>query len=471
MNMQKTLRHVRLVFMASLAMIIVASSAVIGGGGISGSGSIQRFHSIVLNDVEYFTEKARIFINGIAALESDLVIGQVVEIDGRLVGERANADVVRYRSDIIGPIEQILMEPGESGVARLVVLGQSVKTSIRTNVVNIDLNGLGVGDIIELSGLLGADEVLEASFLRKVARENFHLVGIIDSIGLTSFTINQLVIDINSANLIGFTPSPKLGQRVEVIAGTGSLSATSVLTANSVKLLLPRRLKSGQNVEIEGLVNKVIDEQAFILGDRLVLTHDGTVLQNETPEKRRVGNKLEVEGIADSNGTIVANLLIAKHFKSVKVEGRAELVDLDARTITIAGLIFTVDSSTDFRLSKSSKYALNSLDGVQVGDYMKITGFADGSFVVASRVISKEARKRTRLKAPVSDIDRIAGSLWMRGIEIQVDQTATSYLIDGQKVDQSTFFDAVQVGDFVQAVWRHYTTTSSPPHKLKLKRD
>ena len=52
MNPLSRLNWLKLAFALTFTAILLASSLVTCGGGISGSGSIQRFHNIVLNDIK-----------------------------------------------------------------------------------------------------------------------------------------------------------------------------------------------------------------------------------------------------------------------------------------------------------------------------------------------------------------------------------------------------------------------------------
>ena len=464
------LTWVKWAIVLSLVVIVGVSNSVTGGGGISGSGAAQRFRSIVLNDVEYFTQQAQIIVNGVGALLSDLKIGQVLDIKAHVDGEKSIADLVSYRSDIIGPIEDIQVDPDREGVANLLVLGQPVLTSIRTNFEGSNVEDLEVGDVIELSGRLNADRVLRASFSRTVMVDQFRLVGIIDSTGWNNFSINQLDVDTSQASIIGFDELPAVGQRVEVIADAGTLSPPNVLSASSVEYLPRAPLAAGEGVEFEDLVHQIIDPRTFVLGESVVSTDDDTDFKEGTPLVRTPGARLEVEGTVDAQGMILADSLIAKPFQAVLAEGIVEAVapwGLD-KSVTIAGLSFMVDTTTDFGRSGKPEYNITSLEEVQVGNYLKVRGFADGRSVVASRIDRLKPRERLRLTAPLSEVDTAIQTLSMRGVTIKLDADYTEYSIDGADKTQTEFLQAINTGDFLEASWRDFTSTSEPVDKLQL---
>ena len=477
----------------SLAAIVVISGVVIGGGGISGSGrgSMQRERSVVLNDFEFFTEEAQIFVNGVGAVQGDLKPGQVLEIIGDF--DTGIAEVVSYRSDIIGPIDKILVDLGQQGVANLQVLGQQVNISIRTNVADTALEDLTVGTMVELSGLWNVNDVLEASFARKVEGSQYRLIGFIDFITPEGFSINDLDVDTSQAAMIGFNPLPVAGQRVEVIRDitlslppilpTVNEAITDVtngvfpslslepqaLVASSVEYRPPTPLQVGQVIEIEDLVSEVINAETFSLGGWLVRTNENTRLRSETPPLRTVGSKIEVEGIVDVNGTIVAESIIAKHFNAVRAEGLVTAVNTDPieRTVTILGLPFKVDTSTDFSLYGYNR--ITSLEEIQVGDYMRVDGFADGQFVVASRILQEELDEDARLVAPVSEIDVATASLSLCGVPIVTDSAVTKFSINDVIVDEAEFFEALEIGVFVKARWDNFSAISEPPDELEIE--
>jgi hypothetical protein len=468
------LTWVKWAIVLSLVVIVGVSNSVIGGGGISGSGAAQRFRSIVLNDVEYFTDHALILVNGIGALVSDLRIGQVMDIKGHLTAKKSIADLVSYRSDIIGPIEDIQVDPDREGVTSLLVLGQPVLTSVRTNFDGTDVAELKVGDVIELSGRLSADGVLKASFSRAVITDQFRLVGIISSAATNQFSINQLNVDTSNATIIGFDPLPTAGQRVEVIADADALSPLNVLSASSVEYLPRIPFSARQSVEFEDLVHKVIDAQTFVLGESIVRTDGNTTFRDGTPLDRTPGTRLEVEGTVDANGMILADVLIAKPFRTVLAIGIVEAVEpygMD-KSVTIAGLSFTIDTSTDFGRSNKPEYNVTSLEDVHPGHYLKVRGFADGEFVVATRIDRLKPRERTRLTAPLtaplSAVNTAMKSLTMRGVTIKLDADRTKFSIDGKRKTQAEFLLAINTGDFLEATWRQFTSISEPVDELEL---
>ena len=459
------------------------------GGGISGSGSnpngpepppgmsgcgrgvLQRFHSIILNDVELSMGTAEVIVNGVGAIESDLLIGQMLEVSGEF--DTGIAHVVSYKSDIVGPIDQIFVDPVLEGSASFQVLGQQAKTSIRTNFFNTKIEDLAIGMVVELSGLRNTDDVLDVSFARTTTGDQFRLIGFIDSTSPNGFTINQLDVDTSEASIIGFISAPTIGQRVEVIAEAVPSLPTGALVASSVEFMPEMSLIEDQTVEIEDLVTQIIDAQSFVLGNRLVRTDDQTVFRGQTPLFRTLNTRLEVEGIVGPDGMITAHSLIAKPIQAVEVLGPVSSVDTDPddMTVTILGLSFKVDTSTRFDSPSNLDMEVNSLEDIQIGDYMRVAGFADDEFVVASQIIPGDSAEIARLTAPASEIDSVLATFSMRGVPVLADPFITHFSVNDVQVDKVAFFESLGVGDFVQAQWHWFTSMAEPPDELAITRN
>ena len=163
---------------------------------------------MIVNGVHYATTDATILVNGVAATEGDLAIGQVVRIEGTVDagGTTGTARSVSFDDDVAGPIESIDLASG-----RLVVLGQSVQTGAATSfddsIVPRSLEGLAVGDRIEVSGLVAADGVINATRIeRSTAAGELDVRGTVSGLDsdATRFDINQLEVDYSAAQLEDF---------------------------------------------------------------------------------------------------------------------------------------------------------------------------------------------------------------------------------------------------------------------------
>ncbi|RPJ11515.1 MAG: hypothetical protein EHM37_10945, partial [Deltaproteobacteria bacterium] len=151
------------------------------GGGIGGSGitvsavsvgSVASFGSIIVNDVEFDTTNAEVVVEGEvrgtgdAAVTSLLSRGMVVRVEGRLDGERTGtAARVVFNDNVEGPVESITTL--DTLVTELVVMGQTVRVDDRTVFQNAPLGAIGVGNVLEVSGLVDEAGTIFASYVNK----------------------------------------------------------------------------------------------------------------------------------------------------------------------------------------------------------------------------------------------------------------------------------------------------------------
>ena len=126
----------------------------IGGTGIVAIGPVQRFGSIFVNGGEYeLPAHTRYRVDGQAATEQSLHLGDTVTVHAVTQGGRLDALDVRVDHAVIGRVSQI-----EPSAARLVVLGQTIHLSpttlLRTEADQpLPLHRLSVGDVVRISAL------------------------------------------------------------------------------------------------------------------------------------------------------------------------------------------------------------------------------------------------------------------------------------------------------------------------------
>lgn len=126
----------------------------IGGTGIVAIGPVQRFGSIFVNGGEYaLPPQTRYRVDGQAASEQSLHLGDMVSVHAVDQGGRLDALEVRVDHAVIGRVSQI-----NPSAARLVVLGQTIAllpaTLLRTEDDQpIPLSRLAVGDVVRISAL------------------------------------------------------------------------------------------------------------------------------------------------------------------------------------------------------------------------------------------------------------------------------------------------------------------------------
>lgn len=162
-----------------LAALVLAAAGCGGGVGTGGTGTyaagpITGFGSVIVNGVRFDDSTATVLDDsGATRPRADLRLGMTVEVDAGAVstgasGAAAQARVIRFGSEIVGPVQSV-----DPAAGTLVVLGQTVRVGVAT-VFDDRLGGRGLaalapGSIVEV---YGSDDVaaggLEATRIEPV---------------------------------------------------------------------------------------------------------------------------------------------------------------------------------------------------------------------------------------------------------------------------------------------------------------
>jgi hypothetical protein len=163
----------------------------IGGTGVIGT--IQRFGSIIVNDLRIsYPQDVSVSLDGEPAKVSDLKIGQVV----RVVADRRAAGLstrkIEVASEVVGRIDGV-------SLGRFNVLGQTVSLA--------GLSGADsqwrIGDHVAVSGLRRLDGTIMASFIEKRPGEATRVAGPVVEAPDGSVTLGRLRLSGVDRDLIG----------------------------------------------------------------------------------------------------------------------------------------------------------------------------------------------------------------------------------------------------------------------------
>lgn len=124
----------------------------IGGTGVIGT--IQRFGSIIVNDLRIaYPRKATVYIDGQIVKIADLKIGHVVRVEASGRKGRLSTARIDVASEVVGPVEHV-------SSTMLRVMGQSVLTVG----VHDEMNW-NIGERVAVSGLRRPDGIIVASLI------------------------------------------------------------------------------------------------------------------------------------------------------------------------------------------------------------------------------------------------------------------------------------------------------------------
>jgi hypothetical protein len=444
------------------------------GGGIGGSGitvsavsvgSVASFGSIIVNDVEFDTTNAEVVVEnevrgtGDAAVTSLLSRGMMVRVEGRLDGERTGtAARVVFNDNVEGPVESITAL--DALVTELVVMGQTVRVDDRTVFQSATLGAIGVGNVLEVSGLVDQAGTIFATYVNKksdslTASAPVELKGIVQDLNTITrrFTINSLTIDYTTATVSGFSGADPLQGKLAEIKGRlidpDTLVATSVVFENELGR------DDIDTAEIEGFVTQFTSISRFAVGTVVIATDGATVFNDVVAEDLGVGTRLKIRGSLNSRIVLADEVALAD---KVKLESDVDLVDPLGGSLSLVGLYVVGENSTNpivIATDASTKFTgVTGLNEIERGDHVKVFGrTTEIGDVIATKLLIKPGSGTVVLKGPVESKDQPHRLLWVLGVEINTSSILEGSFFgkDGRPVSSDEFFSSLQAGDTVNA--------------------
>jgi hypothetical protein len=363
-----------------------------------------------LDGLKFETTGAAIHVDGKAATQSDLHVGDVIEVKGHhdSASNKDIADAIEFRGNIQGPVSAI-----DTVAQTLVVLGQTVvvssDTSFDDGISPASLAGINIGDILEVSGLTATDGTVHATRIeRQPAGAGLQVIGAAASTDTTARTlkIGSLLVDFSMASLVDFpSTGPKNGDLLEA-SGT-TLSAGGALEATRLELRTGKELKADANdrSEVEGLITRFASTTDFDVAGRPVTTASNTTFEGGTASDLALNLRVEVEGSVDAAGVIAAMKVRIGHPADTRVTGQVDSVDAAAGTVVVLGIAIGVDAMTHFEDHGAQKSETFSLADVHRGDWLDVRGrqgSAGGNSVAAMRVDRLQAQSAVLLSGAVA---------------------------------------------------------------------
>lgn len=362
-----SLRRVALVLGPGLLALSIAACG--GGGGVAGVGtggtgsfavgSIGAFGSIIVNGVRFEDETAQVFdADGQTRTRADLKLGMVVEVlatelvPGDSSPQRtAQAEVIRYASEVLGPVELVDLTH-----RRLTVLGQRV--DVPEGAV-IDVNGelrtletadFEPGQVVQVYGYLNVlgNGRYTATRIERVAAPvaAYQVRGTVRDLDAPNQRFRLGNLWVQAGGHIGRFVE---GQWVRVRLAPASVGpgTYALEDASSAARNLPAR----DGVEVEGLITSFSTARQFQVEGLPVEAHLARV--EGDPARLGLGVRVEVEGFI-RNGVLVATAIHIRDGESggpgtaVELSGRVQDLDRANRTFTLRGLRVRYDQNTEF---------------------------------------------------------------------------------------------------------------------------
>ena len=376
------------------------------------SGVITGFGSVYVNGTRYATDGASVTMDDRPTDLLQLRVGQYVEVKGHQHKywnyDETSADIIRYHNVLEGPISSI-----DAATGSFVAMGQTVRISLDTafgdDIVPASIEGLAVRDVVEVSGIVPADGLVDATRIDvKPDGGPYDVSGYVTGVSVAGhrFNINALVVDYSAANMEDFTSGdPAVGDLVKVTGST--FLADGTLVALHVELRSDDYLAAGPGdvLEVEGVVEDFVSVIDFRVAGRDVTTTADTTYEHGTAADLADGVLVMVKGIADANGVLVAHKIAFREVSNIRF-----VAQFDGLTpygdLRLLGVDVTPTDTTVFQ--DMSVLALREFDlnDLAVGNWLDVRGYevpAGSGKVLATHVVRIDPANSVRVRGPFRD--------------------------------------------------------------------
>jgi len=402
-------------FLTSLSAAVLLGLSACGGSS-SGtttpqsanttSGPITAFGSVIVNGKEYLTNNATIMVEGKSANESDLSVGMMVTI---VKDSSGNAAAVHFDDDVEGVVTS-----GYDGTSKSIeVMGLTVTTDANTifesKESNItDFTMIVLGNVVEVSGYYStASSTIVATRVEVKAlkftpngSDKLEVKGTVSNLTSTTFTIGNMVVDFNNADLTDLPNGLSNDLYVEVqsldgLNGSGELIASKVELQDEGKD--DHQGDEDDEYELKGKVMSVdAATNSFVVNNQTIYYTDATKYDDGSLSDLVVGALVEVEGhfgAANENGV---SEVIADEIEFEDMHTSIELTDTIAKIVTTdtnvgtitltGGTEIDINNDTIMKDSSSVDTKHFNLGDLAEGDRVEIHYYSNGGTNTATKL-------------------------------------------------------------------------------------
>jgi hypothetical protein len=373
------------------------SGGGIGGTGVISTGTVTAIGSVWVNDIEFDTRQADIYVNDeyVGAGDNAVVLsihpGQVIRVEGNLNGDGSGrADTVYYLPTVSGPIQEAA-EVGEYD-RMFTLLGQEVIANEQTNIQGAILDELETGNFVDVSGYIDDTGKIHASFIVKKADgtnpgDVFSLSGAIHGLDEKQkvFFINALRVQYENADLVGYLlDGMENGLWVHVVGRWES--GEEVLMAETLDPFDRLEEDQGKKVQIEGITGTDLWQNRFRLEGYFVEVNSQTLFSGGNQDEILSGSRIEVEG-SFSGEILVADQI--KFISDYKVESEILAINSENKSIILYGFEGVTIKTNDLTRFKGQARSFEELD---IADHLIVRGrFVEEDTLLATQIIKKSS--------------------------------------------------------------------------------
>jgi len=435
-------------------------------------GSVTGFGSVIVNGVRYETNSASFDIDGVSGSQDDLAVGDVVVVSGTISddGTTGTAMTVTFDDVVEGPVTAI-----DTAASNVTVLGQTVllsaDTSFDNNISPASIDGISVGDIVEVSGFRLADATVSATRIEaKPAGGEFEVTGVAGNVSGMSFTIADLTVDFSSAMLNDFPGGTVQDGQTAEAKGT-SFGPNDELLATSVEFKgAGLGANEGDRAELEGFITRFVSAQDFDVSGIPVTTTGATTYEGGAAGDLGLNIKVEVDGSIDNNGVLVATKVDIRRSNKVRATALVDSVDAGSGSLVLLGISVQTDRLTRMEDKSSADVRPFTLADLNAGDYVDVRGdeFPSGSGTIAATLLERDdTDARTILQGFAESVSNPNFSIL--GVTIETTAATVFRDVDGTILSAGEFFGLLGVGDLVKARGSESTDTTITAEEVQLQ--
>lgn len=440
--------------------------------GTVSAGVITGFGSVYVDGVRYDTTSASVMMDGETATASQLRVGQYVEVKGYTQGAAHHADVIRYHNVLEGPIASI-----DTVASSFVAMGQTVlltlDTSLGGDIQPASIDGLEVGDVVEVSGIVPAAGAIDATRIDiKPDGGPYEVAGYVTNLSEAThrFSINDLVVDYSGADMDDFaTGDPSAGDLVLVKGFTfdpdGAFAAIRV-ELRSDDWLMPG---PGDLMDLEGTIVEFESPTAFKVGGWAITTTQATTYEHGTAANLADGVMVKVKGAADANSVLVAAHISFMEVNTLRIVAQVENVAADG-SMELLGLAVATDEATRYEDRSQLDQRDFGFDDLAVGTWVDVRGYeepADSGAVLATRVVRIDPADEVSLRGPFGE--PVKPDFHILSVLVKTTD-ATKFRLEGNLVLTLEQFFATADGQLVEA-WGTWTSQALTADRVEIKVD
>uniref|UniRef100_UPI001CC302D8 DUF5666 domain-containing protein n=3 Tax=Gammaproteobacteria TaxID=1236 RepID=UPI001CC302D8 len=332
-------------------------------------GNIDSFDSIEAFTVNGHSITTNLFTRYEDGNPDLLAVGIEVEVkghqaeDGTIVAKKIefeSEDDNDRESEIEGEITSF------TSATEFTIGEQAITTTANTEFDNGSVESLALGVHVEVEGHINNDGILVADEIEFEEADEISVEGVVSVfVSATEFSIGEQSITTNSETEFKNSSASMLALGV-------TLEVEGVLDENGTLVATKVEFEEPDDVEVEGIITVFTSATDFEIDGQHVITDEFTAFNDGTAENLALGVEIEVEGYANSDGSIVA-------FK-------VEFEEFDENEVEVSGTISEFISATDFSIGEQK---ITTNDDTEFEDGT-IDDLADGVSVEIEGVVNED---------------------------------------------------------------------------------